>query len=133
MFIRTQSNCLRTYLLMVDNERADGKVIPRVLFCFDRLDQLPATGQLDSLFQSLGRFSEKLAVLDAHARGDSIATRSAKIGPALIFERLWQSRSTDKVLTTLLEGRRSEFSVERAIFLTDFHRLFASGSDRAAK
>jgi hypothetical protein len=29
----------------------------------------------------------------------------------------------DKVLTTLLEGRRFEFSVERAIFLTVLHRL----------
>jgi transposase len=33
----------------------------------------------------------------------------------------------------LLEGRRFEFSVERAIFLTVLHRLFAPGSDRAAE
>jgi transposase len=111
----------------------DGKVIQRVLFRLGRLDQLLASGQLDSLIQSLGRFSEKLAVLGAHARGDSITTRSARIGPALIFERLWQACSIDKVLTTLLEGRRFEFSVERAIFLTVLHRLFAPGSDRAAE
>jgi hypothetical protein len=60
---------------------------------------LLASGQLDSLIQSLGRFSEKLAVLGAHARGRSIATRSARIGAALIFERLWQACSIDKVLT----------------------------------
>jgi transposase len=133
VFIRTQSNGFRTYLLIVDNERVDGKVIQRVLFRLGRLDQLLASGQLDSLIQSLGRFSEKLAVLGAHARGDSITTRSARIGPALIFERLWQACSIDKVLTTLLEGRRFEFSVERAIFLTVLHRLFAPGSDRAAE
>ncbi len=133
MFIRTQSNGSRTYLLIVDNERVDGKVTQRVLFRLGRLDQLLASGQLDSLIQSLGRFSEKLAVLGAHARGDSIATRSARIGPALIFERLWQACSIDKVLTSLLHGRRFEFAVERAIFLTVLHRLFAPGSDRAAE
>jgi len=133
VFIRTQSNGSRTYLLIVDNERVAGKVTQRVLFRLGRLDQLLANGQLDSLIQSLGRFSEKLAVLGAHARGDSIATRSARIGPALIFERLWQACSIDKVLTSLLKGRRFEFSVERAIFLTVLHRLFAPGSDRAAE
>jgi transposase len=133
VFIRTQSNGSRTYLLIVDNERVDGKVTQRVLFRLGRLDQLLASGQLDSLIQSLGRFSEKLAVLGAHARGDSIATRSARIGPALIFERLWQACSIDKVLTSLLHGRRFEFAVERAIFLTVLHRLFAPGSDRAAE
>jgi len=78
VFIRTQSNGSRTYLLIVDNERVDGKVMQRVLFRLGRLDQLLASGQLDSLIQSLGRFSEKLAVLGAHARGDSVTTRSAR-------------------------------------------------------
>ena len=133
MFIRTQTNGPRTYLLIVDNVRVDGKVKQRVLLRLGRLDELLASGQLDSLIQSLGRFSEKLAVLGAHARGDSIATRSARIGPALIFQRLWRACSIDKVLTTLLQGRRFEFSAERAIFLTVLHRLFAPGSDRAAE
>src|ERR1035441_8553075 len=47
-----------------------------------------------------------------------LTTRSARIGPALIFQRLWQTCSIDKVLMALLHGRRFEFSVERAIFLT---------------
>ncbi len=133
MFIRTQSNGSRTYLLMVDNERVDGKVKQRVLLRLGRLEELLANGQLDSLLQSLGRFSEKLAVLGAHAAGDSITTRSVRIGPALIFERLWQACSIDTVLTSLLKGRRFEFSVERAIFLTVLNRLFAPSSDRAAE
>ncbi len=133
MFVRTQTNGSRTYLLIVDNEWVDGKVKQRVLHRLGRLDELLASGQLDALVQSLGRFSEKLAVLGAHARGESMATRSARIGPGLIFERLWQACSIDKVLTALLKGRRFEFSVERAIFLTVLHRLLAPGSDRAAE
>jgi len=131
--VRTQTNGSRTYLLIVDNEWVDGKVKQRVLLRLGRLDELLASGRLDSLMQSLGRFSEKLAVLGAHARGESIATRSARIGPSLIFQRLWQACSIDKVLTSLLKDRRFEFSVERAIFLTVLHRLFAPGSDRAAE
>ena len=133
MFVRTQTNGSRTYLLIVDNVRVDGKIKQRVLHRMGRLDQLLASGQLDSLIQSLGRFSEKLAILGAHARGDSITTHSARIGPALLFQRLWQSRSIDAVLAALLKGRRFEFSIERAIFLTVLHRLFAPGSDRAAE
>jgi len=133
VFFRTQTNGSRAYLLIVDNVRVDGKVKQRVLHRLGRLDVLLANGQLDALLQSLGRFSEKLAILGAHAQGDSIATRSARIGPALIFQRLWQASSIDKVLTVLLRGRRFEFSVERAVFLTVLHRLFAPGSDRAAE
>ena len=133
MFVRMQTNGSRTYLLIVDNQWVDGKVKQRVLLRLGRLDELLASGRLDSLIQSLGRFSEKLAVLGAQARGDSITTRSARIGPGLIFQRLWQACSIDQVLTALLAGRRFEFSVERAIFLTVLHRLFAPGSDRAAE
>jgi transposase len=133
LFVRTQTNGSRTYLLIVDNVRVDGKVKQRVLHRLGRLDELLASGQLDVLIQSLSRFSERLAVLGAHAQGDSIVTHSARIGPALIFDRLWQSCSIDKVLSALLADRRFEFSVERAIFLTVLHRLFAPGSDRAAE
>jgi hypothetical protein len=98
-----------------------------------RLDELVASGQLDSLLRSLGRFSEKLSVLGAHLNGDSVTTRSARIGPALIGQRLWQACSIDKVLTALLQERHFEFSVEQAIFLSVLHRLFAPGSDRAAE
>jgi hypothetical protein len=133
VFVRTQTNGIRTYLLIVDNQWVDGKVKQRVLFRLGRLDELLASGQLDSLTQSLGRFSEKLTVLGAHARGETIAARSTRIGPALIFQRLWESCSIDKVLAGLLKDRRFEFSLERAIFLTVLHRLFAPGSDRAAE
>ena len=133
LFVRTQTNGSRTYLLIVDNEWVDGKVKQRILLRLGRLDKLLASGRLDSLVQSLGRFSEKLAILGAHARGESLAARSARIGPALIFQRLWETCSVDKVLLALLKDRRFEFSVERAVFLTVLHRLFAPGSDRAAE
>ena len=58
MFVRTQTNGSRTYLLIVDNKWVGGKVKQHVLLRLGRLDELLASGQLDSLIQSLGRFSE---------------------------------------------------------------------------
>jgi hypothetical protein len=116
----------------VENERVDGRIKQRVLLRLGRLDQLQASGQLDSLLASLGRFSDKLAVLGAHGRGESVTTDTRSIGAALIFERLWQQTGIGAVLRDMLRERRFEFPLERAVFLTVLHRLFVSGSDRAA-
>ena len=133
MFIRTQTNGDRTYLLLVENERVDGHIKQRVLHRLGRLDELRASGELDRLLASIGRFSEKYAVLGAHANGESVTTRTQTIGPALIFERLWQETGIGEVVRELAAPRRFEFSLERAVFLTVLHRLFAPGSDRAAQ
>jgi hypothetical protein len=133
VFLRTQTTAGRTYLLLVENERVDGRIKQRVLHRLGRLDQLQASGQLDSLLASLGRFSAKLAVLGAHGRGESVTTRTRRIGAALIFERLWQETGIGAVLHEMLRGRRFEFALERAVFMTVLHRLFVSGSDRAAE
>ena len=133
MFIRTQTNGDRTYLLLVENERVDGRIKQRVLHRLGRLDELRASGELDRLLASLGRFSEKYAVLGAHANGESLTTRTQIIGPALIFERLWQETGIGEVVRELAAPRRFQFSLERAVFLTVLHRLFAPGSDRAAE
>ena len=71
-------------------------------------------------------------ILSAHAQGRLPVIRTQRIGPALIFERLWQQTGCQRVIQQILADRRFEFDVERAIFLTVLHRLFVSGSDRAA-
>jgi len=133
LFLRTQTTAGRTYLLLVENERVDGRIKQRVLHRLGRLEQLQSSGQLDSLLASLGRFSDKLAVLGAHDRGESVTTRTRSIGPALIFERLWHECGIGPVLRELLSERRFEFALERAVFMTVLHRLCVSGSDRAAE
>ena len=133
MFIRTQTNANRTYLLLVENQRINGRLQQRVLARLGRLDALRASGELDRLIASLGRFSEKLAVLGAYAEGDSPTVGARIIGPVLIFQRLWQELGIDRVLAELAGQRRFGFSLERAVFVTVLHRLFAPGSDRAAE
>jgi len=93
------------------------------------LDQLHEKGSIESLIQSLSRFSEK-ALLILSGKSD-VSASAKKIGPALIFERLWEELAIKKVLQGLLSQRKFEFDVERALFLTVLHRLFVSGSDRS--
>ncbi len=49
-----------------------------------------------------------------------------------LFDRLWRFMGLKQIIEKLLENRKFLFSVERAIFLTVLHRLFAPGSDRQA-
>jgi len=133
LFIRTQTNADRTYLLLVENERVEGRVKQKVIARLGRLDELLARGELDRLLASLGRFSEKYIVLGAHANGEAVTTRTRIVGPALIFERLWQELGIDAVIKEVGRARRYGFAIERAVFLTVLHRLFAPGSDRAAE
>ena len=72
-------------------------------------------------------------MLGAHAEGRAVTLGTRIVGPALIFERLWQQLGIDRVLTELAGERRFGFSLERALFVSVLHRLCAPGSDRAAQ
>jgi hypothetical protein len=103
-----------------------------VLSTLGRLDALQASGQLEALLRSGLRFCDRLTVIDAHAAGQTEPVRVQRVGPDLVFSRLWESLHLGAILRRELAGRRFEFDVERAVYLTVLHRLFASGSDRAA-
>mgnify|MGYP001609999886 CR=1 FL=1 len=133
MFIRSKKRGDKTYLMIVKNERVDGRIKQTVLHSLGRLDVLQASGELDGLLLSGQRFSKNLAVISAHKRGESITLQTKAIGPGLIFEKLWHSLRIGKILAERLQERKFEFCVERATFLTVLHRLFSPGSDRAAE
>ncbi|HIJ64817.1 MAG TPA: IS1634 family transposase [Candidatus Hydrogenedentes bacterium] len=132
MFVRAKRRGNRTYLMIVRNERVNGRVKQTVLHSLGRLDVLQQNGELDALLTSAQRFSEESAVLNAHAQGESIVAKIYAIGPSLVFEKLWKNLGVGACLSELAEKRKFEFDVERAVFLTVLHRLFESGSDRQA-
>jgi transposase len=132
MFFRTKTSGARSYLQIVENRWEDGRPKQRVIATLGRLDQLQQTGQLDALLVSGARLAQSVLLLSAHAKGQLPTITTRRIGPALIFERLWHQTGCRHVIEQLLNGRRFEFDLERAVFLTVLHRLFASGSDRAA-
>jgi len=132
MFPRVKRTGSYEYLQIVHNQRVDGHVRQRVVATLGRLDELRRTGQIDSLVTLLAQFTEHAAVLSAYREGDLSPVFAQRVGPDQVFARLWQEVGAPDVLGRLLEGRRFGFPVERAVYLTVLHRLFCSGSDRAA-
>ena len=133
MFFRVKKSGPRQYLQIVENFREAGGVRQRVLTTLGRLDELQQSGQLDGLLASGARFAEHVLLLTAHRSGQVPVVTAHRIGPTLIFERLWQETGCQQVISALLRDRQFEFSVERAIFMTVLHRLCATGSDRSAQ
>jgi transposase len=133
MFFRTKKSGPRTYLQLVENRWRDGRPQQTVLATLGRLDQLQDDGQIDALLVSGARFAQKLLVLSEHQQHNLPVIRTRRWGAPLVFEKLWRDTGCQAVLAEILRGRRFEFSVERAVFLTVLHRLLAPGSDRAAE
>jgi transposase len=128
MFARIKKSGKYQYLQIVENRKEKGKVKQRVISTIGRMDQLQAKGRVETLIRSLSRFSEK-TMLILSGKSD-VSAEAFKIGPSIIFERLWKETGIKKAIQRLLIDRRFEFDVERAIFLTVLHRLIVSGSDR---
>jgi hypothetical protein len=133
MFARLKKSGDYQYVQVVHNERIDGRVRQRVIATLGRLDVLKESGQLEGLLESLARFSDHAAVLNALSANQITPTRTIHLGPPLVFQRLWEELGLPGIFERLLTGRKFEFPLERVVFITVLHRLFAPGSDRAAE
>ncbi len=119
------------YLQIVEAYRDPRSRTPkqRVIANLGRLDQLVATGQLDSLIEGLARFSERVRVLSGARSDEGVACRGKLWGPPLVFGRLWERQHVPEVLAALAEGRRFGFELERVAFAQALQRLCCPGSD----
>lgn len=133
MFFRKKKSGKRSYLQIVENRREGSKTKQRVIVTLGRLDEIEEQGKLDSLLISGSRFCQSLLAISAFRRGEAPVIKALRTGPSLVFERLWQESGCKGVIESLVTTRKFGFDVERAIFLTVLHRLFSSGSDRAAE
>ena len=132
MFIRAKGKGNYRYLQMVENHREGTRVVQRVLFTLGRVDQLIESGATDALLRSLARFSKQVRLVEDYQQGRLEAGTVRQLGPDLVFGRLWQETGIQQVVRGQLQERQFEFPVEQAIYLAVLHRLFESGSDRAA-
>lgn len=133
MFVRRKKVRGQVYLQIVESRREKGTVRQRVLASLGREDRLQQSGGLDGLAESVARHCESLLVISAHRQGKLGELENRRIGPALVFERLWEQTGCRQVMESFTRGRRFGFALERAVFLTVLHRLFAPGSDRSAE
>lgn len=132
MFFRTKKSGPRRYLQIVENRREGTRIKQRVIATLGRVDELQASGRLESLLRSGARLADQVLLLSAHEHGELTTINTRRIGSVKIFERLWQETGCAAVVKELLRCRQFELPMERAIFMTVLHRLLVSGSDRAA-
>jgi len=132
MYFRRKTSAGRAYLQIVASRRTGEQVRQQVIVTLGRYEDLQASGQLERLLRSGARFAAKAMVLSAAADDAAIKIAVRRIGPALVFERLWEETGCRAVIAELAGKRKHGFALERAVFLTVLHRLFVSGSDRAA-
>ena len=97
MFVRVKKSGTYQYLQIVHNERVNGRVQQHVIATLGRLDVLQKSGQLDGLLASCARFAEHSAVLSAHRQGRISPAEKVRIGPVLVFERLWEQMGLPKI------------------------------------
>lgn len=133
MFFRVKKSKQYSYLQIVESYRDEGAVKQHVLMTVGRLDLLQQEGKLDALMRSGLRLCENIDVIDAHAKGNTKPVSVLRIGPDLVFARLWKETGLASILRSLLQERSFGFELERAVYLTVLHRLFCPGSDRAAE
>ncbi len=115
MFFRQKKSGDRVYLQIVENRWEQGRSKQRVIATLGRLDRLSESGQLDALLQSGAKFSESVMVLAAHREGEAPVISTRRIGPALVFARLWEELQIPQVIRRLLAGRRFTLPVERIL------------------
>jgi Transposase DDE domain len=132
MYFRKKTSGGRAYLQIVESHRDGAQVRQQVITTLGRVEDLRKSGQLERLLRSGARFAAKAIVVDAINDGAAISANVRRIGPTLVFERLWEETGCRAVIEKLAGERKHGFSLERAVFLTVLHRLFAGGSDRAA-
>ena len=133
MYFRKKTSGRRAYLQIVESRREGVQVRQQVIATLGRYDDLRESGQLERLLRSGARFSTKAVVVDALHEGSATAVEVRRVGPGLVFERLWEETGCRAVIEELAGERKHAFALERAVFLTVLHRLFAGGSDRAAE
>ncbi len=128
MYFRKKISEGRVYVQIAESRREGSRVRQRVICTLGRLEELEASGRMARLVRSGARFAEQAIVVSA-VQADAVErVGSWRIGPALVFERLWQETGCQAVIEELASGRKHGFSVERAVFLSVLHRLFAPGS-----
>ncbi len=133
MFVREKRIGPYTYVYLVETVREDGKTKQRIIRNLGRKEDIERNGDLDRLARSVARLAQRAVIISLLDQSETPVPTCKRIGPPLLFERLWRDTGCGAVLHELLAGRGFEFSVERAVFLTVLHRLMVSGSDRACE
>src|ERR1700674_612524 len=98
MYFRRKTSGGRAYLEIVESRRDGDQVRQQVIATLGRYEELQASGQLERLLRSGARFAVKAMVLAAAEDDAAVKIASRRIGPALVFERLWDETGCRAVI-----------------------------------
>lgn len=132
MYVRRKRVKKYTYLQVVESSWVDGKPKQRVIATLGRLDRLQESGDLDRLLASAGRFAVDATVITALEKGDAPIISVKRIGPAMVFDRLWRDLGLPGVVNGLRAHRKFQFDLERLLFTVVLHRLFHHAPHRCS-
>src|ERR1700752_3800048 len=127
MFARGKRIGPYTYVSLVENVRENGRTKQRIIANLGRREVVVARGDLDRLARSVARMAQRsmvLSLVEGEAPPNAVCRR---IGPALLFERLWQEVGCRAVLEELAGQLHVDFASQRATFLTALPRQFLFG------
>jgi Transposase DDE domain len=101
MFAREKRIGPYTYVYLVENVREAGRTKQRIIANLGRKEIVDARGDLDRLTRSLARLAQRSLVLSALDGEVPPGVACRRIGPALLFERLWQETGCRAVVNEL--------------------------------
>jgi hypothetical protein len=112
LFARIKKSGKYQYLQIVENRKEKGKVKQRVIATIGRLDRMQSKGRVETLIRSLSRFSERTMMI-LTGKSD-VSAEAVKIGPPIIFERLWKETGIGKAIKGLLQDRHFSHGAAQA-------------------
>src|SRR6266567_3661310 len=105
MFVREKRINGYTYLYLVESVREDGRAKQRIIKNLGRKEVVVASGELERLAASIGRYAERAVVLSQLDAGNPNRLACKRIGAPLLFGRLWEETGCRAVIDELLTGR----------------------------
>src|ERR1700739_1052963 len=105
MFARDKRIGPYTYVYLVQNGRENGRLKKRIIANLGRREVVVARGDLDRLARAVARMAQRsmvLSLVEGEAPPNAVCRR---IGPALLFERLWHQVGCRAVLEELAGQR----------------------------
>ena len=113
------------YLQIAKSVWENGKPRQRVICTLGRLKDLKR-GDIDTLIKGLGRFSEKLKVIEISK--DLFAREDKEYGVVLVFRRLFKILGLEDILKEHLTSHNHSFPAQEAIFAMILNRIISPSS-----
>src|SRR6202020_2701605 len=96
MFVREKRIGRYVYVYLVETVPEDGQIKQRIIRNLGRKEDVERRGALDRLVRSAARLAQRSMILSLMDEGSVPALRCKRLGPPLLFERLWRDSGCEQ-------------------------------------